>query len=85
MRTGSNIYGSSEKLTSKANENIIPDGKSFYKFSLMCESDTTVSINDSEPIFVQGGMGFGSDQIDAKIYSFKFLDDGVVFFWVGGN
>lgn len=81
---GSRYYGSSEIKTSVAEEEIVPQGVSLYKISLHIENDTTVSINDSEPIFLKGGMGFSSEQNDAMIWSLKILDDGVSYFWVGG-
>lgn len=85
MRVGSEIQGTDELKTSVANEEIIPTKQSFYKFSLLNEQDTTASINGSEPIFLRGGVGFSSDQVDTKIHSFKFLQDGIPYFWIGGK
>lgn len=81
-RLGSNFIGSSEVETSVSNEEILPSP--CYKLSLIPESDCTASINGSEPIFLKGGVGFSTNQIDAKINSFKILEDGVQYFWIGG-
>lgn len=82
---GSEFYGSSEMQSSKANEEIVPDKVSFYKFSFMNSDDCQISINDSEPIFLPARTGFSSEQNDAMIGSFKILDDDIEYFWLGGS
>lgn len=84
MRIGSNFDGTDKIKTSIANEEILPNDKSFYKFALMVKQDTKVSINDSSPIFIESGVGFSTDQIDSVIHSFKILDNGVPYYWMGG-
>lgn len=81
---GSLYYGSREVKNSEANEEIIPKGVHLYKFSIYVSDNCTVSINGSEPIFIPGGTGFSSEQNDAMIYSFKILEDGIDYHWIGG-
>lgn len=81
-RLGSDFIGSSEVKSSVANEEILP--QACYKLSIIPESDCSASINYSEPIFLKGGIGFSTNQIDAKINSFKILEDGIPYFWIGG-
>ena len=86
QQIGGFFSGSSQIETSKAGENIIPDNMSFYKYSFMNpEQNCTVSINESEPIFLQAGMGFTMDQVDARIHSFRVLENDIRYFWVGGR
>lgn len=85
MRLGSTIKGSSAIQISIADEDVLLDQGSFYKFSMMNEEDAIVSINGSEPIFLKGGMGFSTSRIDAEIYSFIFLEEGISYFWIGGE
>lgn len=82
-RIGSSFVGSPKVETSVANEEILP--VACYKLSIIPESDCTASINESEPIFLKGGVGFSTNQVDAKIYSFKIIEDGIQYFWIGGN
>lgn len=82
-RLGLKYIGSSQMETSVANEEIVTE--TCYKFSIMVENDCTASINKSEPIFIKAGVGFSNNQVDAAIYSFKILEDGIQYFWVGGN
>ncbi|PAV30184.1 hypothetical protein CIL05_06870 [Virgibacillus profundi] len=82
---GSQFHGSDSIQTSVANEEIIPNKVNIYKFSVSNSTDCTVSINGSNPIFLKGGMGFSTEQNDAMISSFKFLEDGIEYFWVGGS
>lgn len=84
MRSGSNFTGSSEVQTSVANEEIIPKDKRIYKFSIAVTENCTASINGSDPIFIAGGSGFSTNQVDAIISSFKILEDGKEFYWIGG-
>lgn len=76
--------GTDEIKASVANEELLPKNHYFYKFSLMNDKDCTVSINDSDPIFLQENIGFSTDNADVNINSFKFLEDGVGYFWIGG-
>jgi len=82
-RLGSQFIGSSEIETSVANEEIVT--QTCYKFSIVPQEDCTASINGSEPIFLKGGVGFSTNQVDAIINSFKILEDGIPYFWIGGN
>ncbi|MBM7598105.1 hypothetical protein JOC34_000462 [Virgibacillus halotolerans] len=85
MQYGSSFHGTDSIKTSVANEEILPTASKFYKFSLMNEGDSTVSINGSDPIFLKSGIGFSTDQSDVYVKSFKFLEDNIQYFWVGGR
>lgn len=82
---GTEFHGSDSIEVSAADAEIIPDKINMYKFSLYNEDDCTVSINGSKPIFLRGGAGFSTEQNDAMISSFKILEDGINFNWVGGS
>lgn len=82
---GTRFHGTNEIKTSVANEEIVPKGVVFYKFTILIDQDCTVSINNSPPIFLRGGMAFSTEQNDAVISSFKILEDGKTYSWVGGE
>lgn len=85
MQVGSKFYGSPSPQTSEANQELVPDKTAFYKFSFMPSSDCTVKINHSEPIFIQSGLGFSMNEVDAFISSFIIIDSGVEYTWIGGS
>lgn len=84
MQRGSSYDGSPELMTSVAGEEIIPDKRSYYKFSLINKQDTTVSVNESSPIFISAGVGFTMNEVDGRVSSFKILEDGIEYHWIGG-
>lgn len=81
------FLGSPQIETSQAGKEIVPlpqDGDSpysFVEFSIMVESDCTVSINDSSPIFLRAGV-MDIAKHHADIYSFKILDNGIKYNWM---
>ena len=91
MQKGTGYHGSPSPLTSKTNEDIIPEKPknysiryNFYKFSFdNPEQDCTIIINDSPPIFLPAGKGFNIDSIDAPIWSFKIKEAGIKYTWIG--
>lgn len=87
MRQGTRILGSSEIQTSKANEELVPQGKFFYKFSFVNESDSDcrVIINNEEPIMVRKGRAISTNEVDPNIYSFVIIEPGIDFTWAGGE
>lgn len=85
MRQGTRFLGSDEIKTSVANEELVPQGKYFYKFSFVNENDCTVIINNEEPIFLKEGFGFSTNEVDPNISSFVIVESGIEFFWIGGE
>lgn len=93
MRIGNGFLGSDSIKTSVANAEILPtppvgfsQGKkySFYKFAFMNESDCKVLINDNtSAIFLRAGQGFETNQIDAPVHSFKIVESGIQYNWLG--
>ena len=84
MQIGSRFFGSSQLTTSTSNQEIVPRGKIFYKFSFMNSQDCTVKINGSNPIFLRANQGFSMDEVDAYIHSFVIVEPNIEFNWVGG-
>jgi len=82
-RVGAGYIGSPNPQTSVANEEIIPSGKTVYKFVFHCESQCHISINGGTPIFINSGS-FGMGIEDLWLTSFKIIESGVVFTYFGG-
>lgn len=92
MQKGSGYLASENLQTSVAGQQIIPNppsnwsmGYHLYKFSFMnVDQDCHVLMNDNPTQkYLVAGMGVNVDQIDAPIYSFKILEDGIKFCWFG--
>lgn len=79
----SGYLGSSSIVTSQGNDEIVPQGLSFYKFSFLNYSACTVKINNSDPIYLAEGQGFSSDIHDAKITSFIIVEPNIQYNWIG--
>ena len=91
QRLGSAYMGSSGILTSVANAEIIPSPPShwsgkyyFYKFTFMNDQECKIIINDSNmQIYLRAGQGFEMNEVDASIHSFKIVESGVTYNWMG--
>jgi len=82
---GSRYYGSSAILTSSGGDELVPDRVKFYKFSFMNHNvECTVSINNSDPIYLSPNQGFSANEVDAVIHSFVIIDSGVDYNWIAG-
>jgi hypothetical protein len=83
--------GSSNLQTSVANQEIISlppvtwyyKTYLFYKFEFFNDQDCHIIINNTTPIFVRALQGFSSCTPDNGISSFKIVEDGITFNWVG--
>lgn len=88
-RIGSGYIGSSELQTSIANQEIIPtreNGRPYncYKFAFMNDQACTILINKSiTPILLRSGQGFSISEIDSPIHSFKIVESGITFNFIG--
>ncbi|MEH7116041.1 hypothetical protein V7128_01280 [Neobacillus vireti] len=92
-RIGNGYLGSDSLKTSVANAEIIPTPPSnyslgkkynFYKFAYMNDQDCSVYINEStSAIFLRAGQGFETNESDAPIYSFKIVEAGITYNWLG--
>jgi hypothetical protein len=94
MRIGNGFIGSSDlQTTSSANTEIIPTppsnlnwtvGYNVYKLSFMnYSSDCHVIINGGNPIFLKANQGFEMDEDDAPITSFKVVESGTQYSFIG--
>lgn len=90
MRIGSGYLGSDSLKTSTANEEVIPSppsswttGYKLYKFSFMNSDDCTVIINNKTKVFLRANQGFTMNEADSPIYSFKIVEPGVNYNWIG--
>lgn len=91
MSRGNGYIGSESLQTSVANEEIVPltppDWTSkrytLYKFSFINGSDCTIQINNEKPIFLKANQGISTDAGDKSIKSFRILESGISFNWVG--
>lgn len=85
----SGYAGSNGILTSTANteivnpENLGLNKLSFKKFSFLNKNNCTVKINGSDPIFLEAGQGFASDESDPPIKSFIIIEEGIQYNWIG--
>jgi hypothetical protein len=92
-RLGSGFIGSPSLQTSVAGADIIPSppsnyalGKkySLYKLAFMNDSDCSVLINEnSAAIFLRAGQGFETNELDSPIYSFKIVEAGISYNFLG--
>jgi len=91
VRIGSLYLGSPNIQTSVANEEIVPVkpanwtmGYSFYKFDFLNKSSCHIIVNNGDPIYLEANNGFSTTEVDAIISSFKVVESGILFQWVGG-
>ena|SRR5205085_894599 len=90
-RFGSGYIGSSQIMVSTAQQELIPSPPvnwntkyNLYKFTFMNDQDCSVLINDNTTaIFLRAGQGFETNDSDAPIYSFKIVEAGITFNFVG--
>jgi hypothetical protein len=85
MIVASYFDGSSSLQTSVANAEIIPVGVSFYFFQFSNDQDCTIKINDSNPIFIRANQGLVSTFHDRMVYSFKIVESGIKYNWIGSR
>lgn len=91
MRLGSAYVGSSDKLTSTANQEIVQQHKpvgwtipiKFYKFSFMNYQDCHVKINNSDAIFLAANQGFEMNEVDAPVKTFTIVESGIEYSYIG--
>lgn len=89
MNFGSGYIGSADIETSVAEKEIIPlspygEQCELYKFSLENIEACHVLINGyNTPIFLKAGQGFNVNKNDRNIESFKIVEDGIHFNWIG--
>jgi hypothetical protein len=88
---GKGFKGSPTKLTSVANQEILPAKPAgwtvpynFYTFSFIADQDCTIIINGGDEIFWLAGVPFNTTDIDVPITSFKIKESGKTFTWAGG-
>ncbi|WP_099301839.1 hypothetical protein [Bacillus sp. Marseille-P3800] len=81
------FIGSDAIKESVAGEELVPlpphgyNPYSLKEFTLQVESDCTVSINDSSPIYVRAGS-LNISKHQADIDSFKIMEDGISYNWM---
>ncbi|MCM3110021.1 hypothetical protein [Lederbergia lenta] len=86
MRLGSDYIGSEALEVSVANKDIIQETSkryNLYKFSFINDSDCTVVVNDKARLFLRANQGFSIDEVDSPIWSFKVVEDGIQYNWLG--
>lgn len=88
---GNGYLGTSEILTSVANEDITPntpdnwtfDKYKFYKFSFINKESCRVKINNGNPIYLEANQGFESARGDQAIEKFVIVDASIPYSWIG--
>jgi hypothetical protein len=90
MPLGIGYLGSSSLQISVANAEILPSSPSnwttpynFYKFSFKNDQDCHIIINGGNQIFIRANQGFEMNEIDDTITSFKIVESGITFNWIG--
>lgn len=94
MQVGAGYIGTSGLTSSTPNLDIIQPLKpasyttavtfSVYKFDFINQSACTVLVNDSiVPIYLAANQGFETGYEDTPIYSFKIIEAGIVYNYVG--
>lgn len=83
FRIGSGYLGSPDIETSVADQEIIPIGKTLYKFSMKILQDAHISINNGTPIYMAANSTFETGVEDQWVYSLKFTENGIKYHWVG--
>lgn len=88
---GNGYLGSSEILTSTANQDITPTAPEnwssnkykFYKFSFINKQACKIKINGGYPIHLEANQGFESAKEDKAIESFVIVDAGIQYSFIG--
>lgn len=82
--------GSPFLQTSVAGAEILPStpagwtiGYSLHKFSFVNLDSCIVIINDGDAIFIPANQGFNTGIGDIPIESFRIVEDGIRFNWIG--
>jgi len=94
FQIGAGYFGSQEVLSSTPNQDLIQQHKpadysstvtfAAYKFSFVNTSACTVLINDSvTPIYIASAQGFQIEEVDVPIYSFKIVEAGIAYNYIG--
>jgi hypothetical protein len=90
FRIGNGYLGSNNLQTSIGNTEILPTPPSdwtepynFYKFSFKNDQDCHIIINSGNQIFLRANQGFEMNEIDETITSFKIVESGITFNWIG--
>jgi hypothetical protein len=94
MRIGNGYIGSSDlQTTSTTNTECIPSppsnlnwtqGYNIYKFSFMnYDTNCHIIINNGNPIFLKANLGFEMDEDDKPITSFKIVESGITYSFIG--
>jgi hypothetical protein len=92
-RLGNGYLGTDSVKVSVANAELLPNppanfslGKKYnlYKFAFMNDTDCSVLINgNTNAIFLRAGQGFETNEIDSPIHSFKIVESGISYNWLG--
>ena len=86
MEKGNGYIGSPALMTSKANEQVVPEtpgwsfGYSFYMFEFENDQDCTVIINGNT-IFLRAGRGFITPENGAPVKSFIIKEPNITYTW----
>lgn len=87
---GSGYLGSDVLETSVANAEIIPDppsdwtyGYKLYKMDFMNQTACTIRINDKVDLYLLAKQGFKMNIQDEPITSFKIIESGIQYNWIG--
>ena len=90
MRIGSGFISSKGLETSLTNQELIPSppdnwtmGYKIYKFSFINDMNCTCVINGNYTVFLRAGQGFSTSEVDAVITSFRIVESGVKYNFVG--
>jgi len=81
-RTGG-YSGSSDVLTSTANQQLVVGGKLYSEFYFYNTQACHVKVNGSGAIYLMAGQNFEIDETNPMINSFIIVDSGVSLSWVG--
>ena len=77
-------------MTSTANQELLPNkpaswshGYKLIRFSFDNDQDCSVVVNGQVTIFLKAGQGFEIGEGDIPITSFKIVQAGITFNWIG--
>ncbi|MGD6896095.1 hypothetical protein [Bacillus infantis] len=87
-RIGRGYEGSDKLEMSVAMQEVLPkvDGmRHYYKFSFLNTDPCSIIINDDgKPKYLREQQGFEISHLDFPIHSFKIVEGGIEFNWMGG-
>lgn len=75
--------GSPAVLTSSINEELVEKGFFYQEFTFFNYEECTISINDSNPIYLAPGQGFIVNPNGKLVESFVICEANITFNWVG--